>query len=263
MLHDDERRRIVCVAGRDDDSLVALRRIRDWQGAWGFGVRALFVTGATEPLDPIQEAGGFRRWAERKASLALADSDVTVCDAENCAAMLDHATDERTGLIACPTPTDMSSPIARISLRTVVDRALALRVPLLTCRHYVYPRRLLVVADGTHKTLPTLRMAFDLAQHLGATMSYLNAFCIRSARLARMAKSPVIVTIKTSGPSRILRVERVASLADAGCGFALRVAKEALRAQADVLVVGISRAEQPSIDQILRIAPCSVLAVPC
>ena len=266
MFAGDRRRRIVCVAGRDDDSLAALGRTREWRQAWGGTVRAVFLTSSDTPPSRMPDADWFQCWAASKTALVLAARDIVVCDVGNLSSVLDDAMGGLAGLLVCPAPSDPSTEIARVSLRMMWSKAARLSVPLLIARRTVTPRRILAITDGTPRTLPVLHAAFELGQHTAASLAHLNASSIPIGRPA--GPRPVHERARAAG----LRIPSAAGESvqpglsgyeRATYGLARRMARAGVKEHADMLVIATSLSDQLGIDEIVRTAPCSVLAVPC
>jgi hypothetical protein len=265
MFDGDRRRRIVCVAGRDDDSLAALSRTREWRQAWGGTVRAVFLTSSDTPPSRMPDADWFQCWAASKTALVLAARDIVVCDVGSLSTALDDALGGLAGLLVCPAPSDPSTEIARVSLRMMWLKAARLQVPLLIARRSVSPRRILVITDGSPRTLPVLTVALELGQYTSASLAYLNASLIpmaptgAGASLARQRTRASHIPSAAAGSL----AEELTGSGRATYGLAVRMARAGIREHADILVIGASISDQIGIDEIVRIAPCSVLAVPC
>jgi nucleotide-binding universal stress UspA family protein len=265
MFAGDQRRRIVCVAGRDDASLVALNRTREWQKAWGGVVRAVFLTCPDAPPARTPDKAWFQCWAASKAALVLAMRDIMLCDVGSLSTTLDDALGGLAGLMVFPASSDASTEIARVSLRMMWSKAARLQVPLLIARRSVSPRRILVVTDGTARTLPVLTTAFELGEHSQGSLAYLNASALpvlgpcgeRTPHARAQARSGIPALSAHRSRAQLRGYESAAR------GVAVRMAQVGAREHADILVLGMGRTDTSTLDEIARTAPCSVLAVPC
>jgi hypothetical protein len=248
MVIGERRQNIVCFAGRDDDSIVALARARAWKEAWGWSVRAVFLTSSGMPPSRTPDASWFQCWAASKAALPLAMRDIQVCSADEMSETFDRAASASTGLIVCPASADASTEVGSISLSMMWRCAARLRVPLFVARRDVLPRRVLVVTDGTARTLPVLELAFELGEHMSASLSYLDT--LLRAIVCSLAQ------VSTAGSA-------ATRYALAAHGLLANMTRAGVGEQADILVVGIPPADHGAAEEIIRAAPCSVLAVPC
>jgi nucleotide-binding universal stress UspA family protein len=171
-----------------------------------------------------------------------------------------------TGLVVCPAPSDSASEVASISLRRMWGRAVRMSEPLLVARSAITPRRVLVVTDGTARTLPVLRLAFELSERMDASLGYLDAMRIPLLRPAQLggtrAPQRVHASLQSAAGSVAGDGSNLAH-AHAAWGLAAVMAKASARERADVLVVGVAAGDQDTVEKIIETAPCSVLAVPC
>jgi nucleotide-binding universal stress UspA family protein len=266
MVIGERRQNIVCFAGRDDDSIVALARARAWKEAWGWSVRAVFLTSSGMPPSRTPDASWFQCWAASKAALPLAMRDIQVCSADEMSETFDRAASASTGLIVCPASADASTEVGSISLSMMWRCAARLRVPLFVARRDVLPRRVLVVTDGTARTLPVLELAFELGEHMSASLSYLDTLRIPivNARQPLRAKEALGLRAIVCSLAQVSTAGSAATrYALAAHGLLANMTRAGVGEQADILVVGIPPADHGAAEEIIRAAPCSVLAVPC
>jgi nucleotide-binding universal stress UspA family protein len=268
MFGGDGRRRIVCVVGTDADSVGTLRRVRAWQSVWRCAVRAVFLVSDELPPERTPNAAWLQGWAEREAGLAIAAKDVLVCRFSELPAMFEQCAGMLASLVVCPAASDSATEIAGLSIRTMWARAARLRVPLLVARSAMVPPRVLVVTDGTARTLPVLRLAFELSENMQASLSYLDTMRIPLARGPHplggsRSRSKRSYENLLSAASSVAVDDGPSSYARTAYGVAAIMAKASARERADILVVGVAATDQDTVEKVIDTAPCSVLAVPC
>jgi nucleotide-binding universal stress UspA family protein len=268
MFGGDGRRRIVCVTGTDADSLGALRRVRSWQRAWRCGVRTVFLVSDELPPERTPDAAWYQAWSEREAGLEVAPKDVLVCRFSDLPSTFERCAGMLASMIVCPAASDSATEVAGLSMRTMWARAARLRVPLLVARSPMVPPRVLVVTDGTARTLPVLRLAFELGENMNASLSYLDAMRIPLSRgphplCGSRSRTRRSYENLLSAASSISFDDGPTSYARTAYGLAAVMAKASVRERADLLVVGVSVMDQDTLEKVIDTAPCSVLAVPC
>jgi nucleotide-binding universal stress UspA family protein len=225
----------------------------------------VFLTSSEAPPARVPDKAWFQCWAASKAALVLTMRDIMLCDVGSLSTTLDDALGGLAGLVVFPAPSDASTEIARVSLRMMWFKAARLQVPLLIARRSVTPRRILVITDGTARTLPVLTTAFELGEHSQASLAYLNASSLplvgpRGERMSHplSREKSRIPTVAAHRSRAQLRGYEFAAR-----GVSVRMAQAGEREHADMLVLGLGRTDASTLDEIARTAPCSVLAVPC
>jgi nucleotide-binding universal stress UspA family protein len=262
MVIGTKRRRILCISGCDENSLIALKRTRDWQRAFHCPVRALFVVTPDLPASRALDAAWFRWWAAREAALDIALDDIIVCGEETFPKALAQAAGMLTSLIVCPAASDEPVEVNCAPPGRLWPKIARMGVPLFVARSAVSPPRVLVVSDGTPRTLPVLEAAFDLGQYMSAALSYLDTLRIRISSDERVLPAARALALQPGMASGFAHdVEH--PYRRAARSIASVMAQAGMRESADILVVGIAPSDAESVEQIARASPCSVLAVPC
>jgi len=232
---------------------------RAWQKAFGWSVRIVFVSNATAARAETADVLSFHQWAVREAGLDLAMTDVFACTGESFPAAFASATGTSTDLVVCPGSADCSTELGTISLRGLWHRAAQHGAALLVARQALAPRRILVATDGTSRTLPVLKLAFELGEHLDAQLSYFDSLRIPLHRIlaAKLAGGPASLQRVAAAPSTGGQYLR------AVFGLAGAMARAGKGVRADLVLVGVSPRDHATADDLFAALPCSVLAVPC
>jgi nucleotide-binding universal stress UspA family protein len=257
---------ILCLTACDQDSLLVLERARALSSSLGCPLHVIVVVPEGTPRETRLEASWFQRWAEQGVGLQIAREHLTLCLPSELSRTLEAASSKSFRMLVCPPLGPDSSEFKRVDFRALWACAARLEVPLLVARRTVQARRILAVSDNTARTLPVLTAAFELAGSLDAPLSYVEAMRVRMANVR---------DVLPPKPRQAARSGRKASHAAHALtlrsesepppihGLAKSLVRAGYREQADVLVVGVCPSDPDIADDILRSAPCSVLAVPC
>jgi len=252
------RRQLLCVVGRDEASRQALLQARGWQQAFGLSVRVVLVSDAVAAPDESANFSRFQTWAGREAGLDLSAEDVFGCSGQTFSVVFQSAVGSTTDLVVCSGAPDCATELGTVSLRGLWHRTAESGAALFVARDARPPRRILVATDGTSRTLPVLKLAFDLGERLDAQLSYFDSLRI-PIHHGRATKVAGQVSLRPAElePSQVARYLR------AVYGIAGAMARAGKDHRADLVLVGVAPGDHVTADNLFAALPCSVLAVPC
>lgn len=260
MLNLGRKRRIVAVVGRDEQSRSALVDAGAWQRSFSCSVRVILVTDAGIPSSSPGEADRFCRWAGQKAQLDLGSDNVVACRAPDIVAHFEDATTPYTDLVVCPGSVDLSTAMGTVAIHALWSQAAPLGASLLLSRRKASAmRRVLVVTDGTPRTLPVLQMAFELADHFDVQLSHLDSLRVPSMGTPSGPGLDELMRLRgtkaTDSAQKYLQVVH---------GLVETVNRAQHDVRPDLLLMGASVDDGGGVASALSSAslPCSVLIVP-
>lgn len=258
--------RILVVCGRDDASILALRRAASFVSMLGARLAVLFLVPDDTPAARYPDRAFLLRFAEQASGLVLGTSDVEVAPAAAIGARLAREEASPPALVLCPAAADCTSEAGSLNLRSLWARTARLAAPLLVTRRDVHPRRVVVASDGTPRTLPVLERAFALAGHEHSPLTYVDTMRIplmvpRDLWPEERARPRPIVRL-SEGDGVGSLATHAARVPGAPIGALPRIAKVCARLRADTLVVGASAQESHVAEELIESVSCSVLVVP-
>jgi len=252
------RRQLLCVVGRDEASRQALLQARAWQQAFGLDARVLLVSDAVSAAEESGNLYSFQSWAGRETGLDLSAEDVFGCSGDTFSAVFQSAAGSTTDVVVCSGAPDCATELGTVSLRGLWHRTAECGAALFVARDARPPRRILVATDGTSRTLPVLKLAFELGERLDAQLSYFDSLRI-PIQQGRRAKSTDLVSLdQRDGEPR-----HVAGYLHAMYGIASAMARAGQDHRADLVLVGVAPGDHITADNLFTALPCSVLSVPC
>jgi hypothetical protein len=225
-----------------------------WQHAFGCSVQVLLIAEPTRSRAPSDEVLRFCAWAASEAKLELLPRDVVACSPADFLPHFETITAIEPDLVVCPGSPDLSAAIGAIPVHGVWSRVASLNVSLLLSRGHAAMHRVLVVTDGTPRTLPVLQTAFELAEYFNVQLSHLDTLRVPALwGLRRELERKG--TGASEGSQKYLRVVR---------GLVAAVNRAQHNVRPDVLLMGASVFHGGGTASALSstLLPCSVLIVP-
>ena len=257
MLNTNGRRRIIAVLGGDEQSRNALKEVRRWQATLRCRVELMLVWDAVlhRHTEREREVERLCAWARAEAELRVEPEAVVACAAEEVTAQLVQLHATRRDLVVCPGSQDPATSIAALPVHALWSSAAACGASMLLSNSARPVRRVLVVTDGSARTLPVLQSAFALADDFDIQLSHVDTLRMRASVPDDLPATTRPLTPAGRSAQAYTRLVH-------GLVRAIQRAQHDVRP--DVLLLGASAEEGGGLASALCATPmpCSALIVP-